>query len=212
MAVKDPADLYTLKHRRDQLAALKLGGSVRLGEKRADKFLAEVEKRRRLTLSQFLGSLGIFGLGKRRVALIQKAVPGEFETLDDWLSDKLIRLADQAGVPNTGRRLQEDLLAQKPLIQKFLEAGGEIITPEAQAPDKAGGHRFCITGSLSRPKSHFEQMIRAKGHDYTDTFSKEITHLVAADPDSGSSKLQKARKMNIPVISEQELLALLEKS
>jgi NAD-dependent DNA ligase len=56
MAVKDPADLYTLKHRRDQLAALKLGGSVRLGEKRADKFLAEVEKRRRLTLSQLLGS------------------------------------------------------------------------------------------------------------------------------------------------------------
>ena len=212
MAVKDPADLYTLKHRRDQLAALKLGGSVRLGEKRADKFLAEVEKRRRLTLSQLLGSLGIFGLGKRRVALIQKAVPGEFEKLDDWLSDKLIRLADQAGVPNTGRRLQEDLLAQKPLIQKFLDAGVELIAPEAPAPGKAGGHRFCITGSLSRPKSHFEQLIRAKGHEYTDTFSKEITHLVAADPHSGSSKLQKARKMNIPVLSEQELLALLEKS
>ncbi len=209
MAVRDAADLYTLKDRRDELAALRLGSGVRLGQKRADKFLAEVEKRRRLTLSQLLGSLGIFGLGKRRVALIQQAVPGEFNTLNDWLSDKLVRLADQAGVPNIGRRLQEDLLAQKPLIQKFLGAGVEIIGPETPVSGKAAGYRFCITGSLSQPKSHFEQLIRAKGHDYTDTFSKEITHLVAADPASGSSKLQKARKAGIPVISEAELLALL---
>lgn len=212
LGVKDAADLYTLRARRDQLASLKLNGAVRLGEKRADKFLAEVEKRRRLTLSQFLGSLGIFGLGKRRVTLIQRAVPGEFDTLADWLSDKLIRLAEPAGLPNTGRRLQEDLLAQKPLIEKLLEAGVEIIGADTSAPAKAGAFRFCITGSLSQPKSHFEKLIRAKGHDYTDTFGKEVTHLVAADPDSGSSKLQKARKMNIPVISEPELLALLDGS
>lgn len=212
LGVKDAADLYTLRARRDQLASLKLNGAVRLGEKRADKFLAEVEKRRRLTLSQFLGSLGIFGLGKRRVALIQRAVPGEFDTLADWLSDKLIRLAEPAGLPNTGRRLQEDLLALKPLIEKLLDAGVEIIGADTSAPAKAGAFRFCITGSLSQPKSHFEKLIRAKGHDYTDTFGKEVTHLVAADPDSGSSKLQKARKMNIPVISEPELLALLDGS
>jgi len=210
MGVKDPADLYTLKNRHDQLASLKLGGGVRWGERRADKFLAELEKRRRLTLSQFLGSLGIFGLGKRRVALIQAAVPGEFDTLNDWLSDKMVRLADRAGVPNTGRRLQEDLLSLKPLIQKFLEAGVEIIGPDASASgNKPSGYRFCITGALSRTKGHFEQLIRAKGHDYTDTFSKEVTHLVAADPNSGSSKLQKAKKAGIPVISEAELLALL---
>ena len=210
LGVKDAADLYTLRARRDQLASVKLNGSVRLGEKRADKFLAEIEKRRRLTLSQLLGSLGIFGLGKRRVALIQQAVPGEFDTLADWLSDKLVRLAEPAGVPNTGRRLQEDLLAQKPLIQKFLDAGVTIIAVEVTA--KAGAYRFCITGSLSQPKSHFEKLIRGKGHDYTDTFSKEVTHLVAADPNSGSNKLQKARKMNIPIISEQELLTVLDGS
>ncbi len=210
LGVKDAADLYTLRSRHDQLASLKLNGGVRLGEKRANKFLAEIEKRRRLTVSQLLGSLGIFGLGKRRVALIQQAVPGEFDTLTDWLSDKLIRLAEPAGLPNTGRRLQEDLLAQKSLIQKLLDSGVEVIAVEAKA--KGGALRFCITGSLSQPKSHFEGLIRDKGHDYTDTFSKEVTHLVAADPDSGSNKLQKARKMNIPVISEQDLLAMLDRS
>jgi hypothetical protein len=108
--------------------------------------------------------------------------------------------------------LQEDLLTQGALIQKFLDAGVEIIGADTSAPAKAGAFRFCITGSLSQPKSHFEKLICAKGHGYTDTFSKEVTHLVAADPGSGSSKLEKARKMNIPVISEQELLALLDGS
>lgn len=209
LSVKDAADLYTLHQRRHQLASLKLSG-VRLGEKRADRLLAEVEKHRRLTLSQFLGSLGIFGLGKRRVALIQQAVPGEFDTLADWLSDKLVQLAEPAGVPNIGCQLQGELLAQRPLIEKFLAVGIEIIPAEAPTSAKAGAFRFCITGALSQPKNHFETLIRAKGHGYTDTFSKEVTHLVAADLNSNSNKLQKARRMNIPVISEQELLILLD--
>ncbi len=116
-------------------------------------------------------------------------------------------------MPNIGRRLQEDLLAQKLLIRKFLEAGVEILGPEVSTPgNKPDGYRFCITGALSRPKSHFEQLIRAKGHGYTDTFSKDVTHLVSADPNSGSSKLQKAKKAGIPVISEAEFLALLDQT
>ena len=90
--------------------ALKLNGKVRLGEKRADSCLAEVEKARKLTLGQFLGSLGIFGLGKRRITLIQKAIPGEMETIDDWLSGKLVKLSKAAGVPNMAERMQKDCL------------------------------------------------------------------------------------------------------
>ena len=85
MGVKDAADLYILKNRRAELADLKLNGKTRLGEKRADKFLAEIDKVRKLTLSEFLGSLGIAGLGKRRVALIQSAVGGKLNDIEDWL-------------------------------------------------------------------------------------------------------------------------------
>jgi DNA ligase (NAD+) len=211
LGIADAADLYLLKERRAQLAALKLNGGVRLGEKRADRFLAEIEKRRHLTLSQFLGSLGILGLGKRRVRLIQEAVPGEFDTLNDWLSDKLARLAIPAGVPNVGKRMQMDLVAQKALVEKFLAAGVELLAEQKMSVKAPGAFRICITGALSHPKSYFEKLIREKGHDYTDTFNREVTHLVAADPDSGSSKLQKARKLNIPVIAEAKLISLLGK-
>lgn len=85
--------------RRDAMTDLKLSEKVRLGEKRADKFLAEVEKRRQLTLIEFFGSRGIFGLGKRRATLIQEAVPGELDSLEDWFSGKLITVAQQASPP-----------------------------------------------------------------------------------------------------------------
>ena len=47
---------------------------------------------------------------------------------------------------------------------------------------------------------------------FTDTYSpKTVTHLVAADPSGSSSKLQKARKAGIPILTEAELLALVER-
>jgi DNA ligase (NAD+) len=210
LQVQDAADIYKLHTRRDALAALKLNGKVRLGEKRADSCLAEVEKARKLTLSQFLGSLGIFGLGKRRIALVQKAIPGEMETIDDWLSGKLVKLSKAAGVPNMAERMQKDLLAQRSLIEKFLANGLEIVKPEPNVQPKPEAFIICITGALSQPKAHYWKLISEAGHAGTDDFSKTVTHLVAADPNGTSSKLQKARKLGIPILSESQLLELLK--
>jgi DNA ligase (NAD+) len=210
LGVQDSTDLYNLHTRRDELAALKLNGKVRLGEKRADKFLAEIEKARTLTLSEFLGSLGIFGLGKRRVALIQASVPGEMDTLGDWLSGKLVDLAKAAGVPGIAERVQKDISDKRALIEKFIANGLEILKPEPQPAPKAGAFTICITGSLSQPKAFFWDLISKAGHVGTDDFSKAVTHLVAADPNGSSSKLQKARKLGIPILSEAQLLEFLK--
>jgi DNA ligase (NAD+) len=212
LGVQDAADLYTLHRQPGNLANLKLSGKVRLGEKRAERFLSEIEKRRTLSLSDFLGSLGIFGLGKRRVALVQQAVPGAFDTLDDWLSGKLVQCADQAGLPNTAECIQRDLLDQKPLIDKFFANGVTLTGSTPKHAAKPGTYTICITGALSQPKAHYQALIEAAGHMFTDTYSpKTVTHLVAADPSGSSSKLQKARKAGIPILTEAELLALVER-
>ena len=65
-----------------------------------------------------------------------------------------------------------------------------------------------ITGKLSKPKSYYQELIEKAGFSYSDSFNKDITYLVAADPDGKSSKLEKARKNSIPILSEQELLEL----
>ena len=155
-----------------------------------------------------MGSLGIFGLGKRRVTLIQQAVPGKLDTLDDWFTDVLVKNAAQAGVKNMAQGIHDELLKNKAYIMKFIKNGLVIGQPQPKTQLKAGAFLICITGALSQPKSVFQKMIEDAGHGYTDTFSKTVTHLVAADPDSGSSKLEKAKKAGTKVISEADLIKL----
>ena len=207
--VKTPADLYLLHNEANKLANLMLGDKVRFGEKRADKLIQEIEQRRNLTLSDFLGSLGVFGLGKRRVSLIQEAVGGKLDNLENWFDNTLKDNAVQAGVPNLAERINEELISQKKYIMSFLENGVTIIEAKPKKVVKAGSFVICITGKLTNPKSFYQTKIENAGHNYVDSLSSDVTHLVAADPSGGSSKLKKAAKNGVKVISEQELLKLI---
>ncbi len=200
------ADLYLLKNHVDEMAEIVLGGGGRLGESRAAKIVAEIEKVRELTLPEFLGSIGIEGLGKRRVALIQAAVPGQMDTLADWLTGKLESLAEQAGVPNTGARMSRDLIAATPFICSF-EIHLKAAIPSK--PVSANCKTFCMTGALSRPRDEYVKMIEAAGHVFKDSVSKGLDYLVIADPESTSSKAVKARKLGTKCIGEEELIRLL---
>jgi len=180
-----------------------------LGESRANKVVEQIEKKRRLTLSQFLGSLGIEGLGRRRVKIVQEKCPKEFDTLEDWTSGKLITMAEAAGLPESAKRIQAHINYTVPLMARLKQAGVEIVAEDAPPVKKEGAMTFCITGTLSQPKDHFHSLMVAKGHTFVTSYKKGIDYLVAADPQSGSIKLQKAAKDGVKVISEAELLELL---
>ena len=204
--VKTPADLYLLHTKIDKLANLMLGDKVRFGEKRAEKLISEIEQRRKLTVSELLGSLGIFGLGKRRVVLIQEAVGGKLDKLENWFDSTLKDNAELAGVPNLAERINQELISQKDYIMSFLKNGVEIVYNTPKKIVKSSNFVFCITGKLNHPKSFYQTKIENAGHGYVDSLSSEVTHLVAADPNGDSSKLKKAAKNGIKVISETELL------
>jgi len=180
-----------------------------LGEKAAAKVIDEIRRKSKLTISEFLGSLGIDGLGKRRVLLIQKSCPGAFDTLGDWRSDKLIRLADKAGVPNLCWSINRQIQEASDLIDSLLQRGVEIVASKKPESVKANALVFCITGRLSQPKEYFHGLITKAGHLFEEDYRKGISFLVAADPGSGSSKMKKAAKDGVPVINETQLLDLL---
>jgi DNA ligase (NAD+) len=207
MGVKTPADLYLLHNREEELANLILSGKVRFGEKRTEKFLEEIEKKRTLSLSDFLGSLLIFGLGKRRVKLIQEAANGNLDTLENWFDDYLVKNASQCGVVNIAKRIHDDIVNQKDYILSFIKNG--LVIETIQPKSKSGGLLYCITGKLSQPKEHFHNLIEKAGHSWTDTYTKSVTYLVAADKNSGSSKLKKAEKNGTTVIDENELVKMI---
>ena len=74
----------------------------------------------------------------------------------------------------------------------------------------AGTRTLCISGKLhsGKKKAHYEAPLRAVGIALVDDVSKGLSYLVLADPISTSSKADKARKLGVSVISEDELMAL----
>ena len=213
----DAADLYTLHTRADELADMVINAEkdLRLGEKRATSILSAIETTRTQTLSRFLGSLGLDHLGKRRVELMIKAAGGALNTLADWRSGKLRdpAVASLAGVPNIGGSIQDGIDAMGPIIAKML-ANGVIVQDVASGENTAEAtplsRSVCISGKLpsGKKKADYETPLLEAGFALVDDVSKGLAYLVLADPASSSSKAEKARKLGIPVISEDELIGL----
>lgn len=219
LELEDAADLYLLRNKKEALAELIINQEkdIRLGEKRALAILEGVEARRSLTLPEFLGSLGIDRLGKRRVELMCQAVPGELDTLEDWRSGKLrqAEFAERSGVPNTGAAIQDGLDAMSALIERMLAAGVIVVeTPAPAAPVDSSGaplKTVCITGKLpsGKKKSDYAAPLEAAGFRLVDAVEAGLDFLVLAEPSSTSSKAQKARKLNVTLISEEDLERML---
>ena len=82
----------------------------------------------------------------------------------------------------------------------------ENLNNQAEGP--LSGKTFVLTGALSRPRPEFEKMIAAAGGKATGSVTRNTTYLVAGE--GGGSKRDKAAKLGIPVIGEEELITLLE--
>ena len=204
--VSGVADLYGLHERKADLSNLELGSSgVRFGEKRAERVLSEIDKVRELNISQLLGSLGINHLGKRRVELMQQAVNGQLDSLQAWFDGTLIKVAEEAGVPKIAQSIQESLLATKASIDAIIGNGVKLVVHE-QTEVSAMAFSVCATGKLSIPKKALEDQVKASGNIWKTSVGKGLTYLVMADPNSNSTKAQKARKLGVQCISEGDLL------
>jgi len=143
LRIEDAADLYKLHSRFDAMAEMLThpGRDLRLGSKRTASILAAIESKRILSLSQFLGSLGIEHLGKRRVELMIAAAQGELDTLGDWRSGKLrdAQIAERAGVPNIALRIQDDIDGMAGVIDKMLANGVKVNNLRDAAQARAAG-------------------------------------------------------------------------
>lgn len=215
--LEDVSGLYTLHERAADLAQLvtNVDKDLRLGEKRATSLLAAIDLKRNLTLSQFLGSLGLDSLGKRRVDLMMKAAGGELDTLDAWRAGKLndAAFAARAGVPGIGAQIQAGIEKMGPVIDKLLAAGVTIAAPVVNTQvdaDKPTLKTLCISGSLpsGNKKAFYKAPLLAAGYELVDDVTKGVSLLVLADPNSTSGKAQKAAKLGIKVISEDAMVAL----
>jgi DNA ligase (NAD+) len=202
--VKSMADLYRL--RLEDFYVI-----PQTKEKMATKLFNNIQKSRTLPLASFLNGLGIEGAGQTTWEKLLEVFP----TLDAL---KRARIDDIAGIEGfadkTATQIVEGLAARADVIADLLGAGVEPSVPETAADGGDGplaGKTLVITGALSLPRSDVEKAIKAAGGKTGSSVSKHTYAVITDDPDSGSSKMKKARDLGVQVWNEQKLWDLIER-
>lgn len=197
--IKNLQDLYSLK--REDLLNLE-----RFGSKKADNLLLAIESSKKAPFSAFLYALGIRNVGKGTVERMLKYIP----TIDGMMKTKfeeLIIIDDIGEVVANSIVQYFNSEAGIEQIEAFKEIGinmHEMV--EEKESNRFENKTFVITGKLSSPRNDIKKFIESNGGKVSGSISKKIDFLVAGE-DAGS-KLDKAKSLDIHIISEQDLLTL----
>lgn len=201
--VKNAADVFTLHEKRDELLNLE-----RMGEKSVDNLLAGIDAARGRPLSRVLGSLTIPFVGASTAELIANRFP----TIDDIQAASNDELEEIDGIgPEVATSLRNWLDSEygQRIITALRERGVNLTQPqdETAGEQTLAGKTLVVTGTLERFKrSEIEAMIKKLGGKATGSVSKKTDYLVAGE--NAGSKLEKAQKLNVPVLTEDEFLKL----
>lgn len=170
---------------------------------------AAVKEKQRLTIPQILGGLGIEKLGVRRIEAIITQFPEVFNDLKNWLGDELEKRAVELSLPNVAAVISDGIKANREELKLLGRWGVRAAKFEPAEAPAEGSYVFCLTGTFEEPKAVIHKAITEAGHAFETAFKSNVTHVVAADPNSGSSKLKKARDKGVGVIGLEEMHELL---
>ena len=215
--VKGYADLYRLRPRREELLAMpvsvnsRTGSPIALGEKRADRLLAGIDKSRQRPLSRLLAALGIRHVGATTAELLA----GHFGAMDRLAhaSEEELLAVDGVG-PELARSLRQFFAsdAGAALIAELKDVGLNMSEPQAARPpadSPLAGKTLVVTGTLERySRKEIEELIKRLGGKSTGSVSKH-TDFVVAGAHAGS-KLAKAQKLGVRVLTEADFAELIE--
>lgn len=201
--VKDAADLYMLT--KDDLVALE-----RMGEKSADNLLQAIENSKKNELDRLLFALGIRHVG----AKVARILAAEFGSAQELMRAETERLA---AIRDIGGKIAESVVtwfsvpANIDLLERLQEAGLKL-TFTVQSADETNpfyGKTLVFTGTLpTLGRAEAQTMAQDAGAKVSGSVSKKTDYVIAG-ADAGS-KLEKAEKLGVTVIDENEFLRLLK--
>ncbi|MBQ9107709.1 MAG: NAD-dependent DNA ligase LigA [Clostridia bacterium] len=178
------------------------------GDKKISNLIGSIEKSKKTTADRFLYALGVDGIGKKTAKDLIK----RFRTLKNLAEATEDELASVDGIGGILAKNIVDYFSDegnRKLVADLLESG--IILEEKEEIDGAlKGLKFVLTGSLPTLKrGEATLLIEQNGGEVASSVSKTVD-IVLAGEDAGS-KLQKAEKLGIKIISEDEFLSMIGK-
>ncbi len=203
--IKNIADLYELK--KEQISRLE-----RLGDKSADRILKSLEESKQVPFEKVLFALGIRYVGET----VAKILANRLISIEQIESASLEELT---AIDEIGGRIAESVSAffsnpdNVQLVERLKEKGLQMQLDEASLAnrtDKLSGLNIIISGTFEKnSRDDLKKMIEQHGGKNVSSISKNTSYLLAGN-NIGPSKLEKAQKLNIPIISEDDFLKMID--
>lgn len=210
--ISDAADIFALKEQ-------DINVLERFGEKSAENLVGEIHAKKTILIPRFIAALGILHVGEETALLLadafQKSLPhGQREAHISTLLEFFERLSVEAlqALPDVGPKVAESIhtwfrdARHVKLLEKLDHVGVRLAVKEiVSASGPLKGKTFVLTGELSSmSRDEAKERIRSFGGSVSESVSKKTSYVVAGD--SPGSKLEKAKKLGVPTLSEQEFL------
>lgn len=196
--VHSPADLYTLEP--DKLENLE-----RFGRKSAENLVAAVEHSKGNDLYRLVYALGIPHIGVKAAQVLCKAFPSLEEILQAT-EEEIAQIEGFGGImaKEVCAFFQKD--SARELVSRLKDLGVNMVAQQPQTQSTSlQGSTFVLTGTLpTMSRKEATQLIESHGGKVTSSVSKKTSYVLAGD--EAGSKLEKARQLEIPVLTEEELL------
>lgn len=202
-------DIYYLSYHENEMKTMD-----GFGKKSVDKLLTSIEKSRKTSLERFLYSLSISLLGKSVSMMIADSVDYD---LDTFIDEMTIKGAEYFRyLPGVGDALISSLnIYWKNHYSDILQLANEFTFEKPkivldEIPNTLQGKTFVVTGSVNHYKNRDELKadIVTHGGTVAGSVSSKTSYLINNDINSTSSKNQKAKSLNIPIITEEEFLSM----
>ncbi len=196
------ADLYELK-------AYEISQLERMGEKSAMKLIEAIDKSRNQPFERVLYGLGIRFVGNK----VAKDLAAAFKNIDALCKATAEELTE---VDSIGPRIADSVTGffsseeNTELIERLRNYGLKFKSEgDSEISDKLSGQTFVITGTLPTLKrNEAKELIEMHGGKVTGSVSKKTDYLLAGE--EAGSKLDKAKNLEVQIISQEELFELIK--
>lgn len=205
--LQDFASLYHLSEHEESIKNME-----GFGQKSYDKLIKAIEKTREVYLYQFIYALGILQVGPMNAKIICK----HFENkLDEIMKAEVEELVTIEGVgPVIAREIHNyfSLENNQCMLERLLKEVSFKQVEQVVSEDSAiTGKTFVITGDVTHyaNRKALSEHIESLGGKVTGSVSKKTDYLINNDNTSMSSKNKKAKELNIPILTEEDFIAMI---
>lgn len=204
--IKSDSDLFHLDKFKDEI--INMDG---FGKRSYEKLIAALDEAKNTTVSRFLYSLGISGIGSANAKMIAKYFDNDIDRIISASKDDLIEIE---GIGEVLANSIADFFKSEKNIEN-VESLRKILKfekEESVGGDKLSGKVCVITGSLQHfsNRNELKELIEKNGGKVSGSVSSKTNYLINNDTASNSSKNKKAKELGVEIISEEDFLKLLE--